>query len=117
MEPLLHNAFGHADVQIHYVTAGTSDTDLRVNRTIMLLHDFPSMWWEWRRIIEPLHGDERSSTFPLPPRLTAEWEERTAPCIGKLSKLPRARFPTSMSTFGEICNVFGTIYHPTVLQH
>jgi pimeloyl-ACP methyl ester carboxylesterase len=35
-------------LRIHYVTAGAGQ------RTVVLLHGFPQIWWEWRHIIPPL---------------------------------------------------------------
>ncbi|TCR70998.1 alpha/beta hydrolase [Rhizobium sp. BK376] len=57
MQRLQHNMFDHADVRIHYVTAGMSPRDGQDVRTMVLLHGWPQTWWEWRHIIEPLRAD------------------------------------------------------------
>ncbi|WP_458316411.1 alpha/beta fold hydrolase [Mycolicibacterium brisbanense] len=49
--------FDHADVRIHYVTVGTPPSAGGQDRTLVLLHGWPQMWWEWRHVMEPLHAD------------------------------------------------------------
>ncbi|MEV4760641.1 alpha/beta hydrolase [Micromonospora sp. NPDC049559] len=57
MQGFQHNMFDHADVRIHYVTAGTPPGNGGDDRTIVLLHGWPQTWWEWRFIMEPLRSD------------------------------------------------------------
>ncbi|GAB1822190.1 alpha/beta fold hydrolase [Herbidospora sp. RD11066] len=57
MHGIHHNMFDHADVRIHYATAGTAPSHGGDDRAIVLLHGWPETWWEWRHVMEPLGSD------------------------------------------------------------